>query len=205
MKQFLVPGFGLVVALSACSIANAQTGASRAAECPAALPGETTVLAPFTDHYEMRVEKPADFVWAHLKRLYVDGERSRQYGYEVTPLRDDIRAYLGGTLAVQPAATSRPSVTTRVSAVDDKVRLLSLEIELENPVPVYVIHQVRPVGKKASVYQTIIQTKWPVTAEKGTCLTAEIVRERMKAEVSHHNQEVAEIMKREKAVIEARN
>ena len=44
---------------------------------PSAEPVET-VLAPFSDHHAMRVEKPADVVWAHIKRLYVDGERMRQ-------------------------------------------------------------------------------------------------------------------------------
>jgi hypothetical protein len=76
-------------------------------------------------------------------------------------------------------------------------------IVLENPVPAYVIHQVTPDGPDASIYQTIIQTQWPVKKPDSGELTPEYIREKMQADVAFHNSEVAEIMKREKAVIEA--
>jgi hypothetical protein len=74
---------------------------------------------------------------------------------------------------------------------------------LENPVPVYVIHDVRPDGPNASIYQTVVQTQWAVRKPEGGALTADYVRAKMKADVAFHNGEVAAIMKREKAVIEA--
>lgn len=78
-----------------------------------------------------------------------------------------------------------------------------MQIELENPVPVYVVHQVRPDGPNASIYQNIIQTKWPVKKPDGGTLTPDYVRQKMKADVAAHNAEVAAIMEREKVIIEA--
>ena len=168
----------------------------------AATPAET-ILAPFSDHYAMRVEKPADVVWAHLKRLYVDGERMRQQGFSVSQVTDDPTAWLGAVRGVLPSNTNRPEVTIMVSGIDEKARLLTLMIVLENPVPAYVIHQVAPDGPDAAIYQTIIQTQWPVKKPDSGELTPEYIREKMQADVAFHNSEVAEIMKREKAVIEA--
>lgn len=173
-----------------------------AEDAPSPAPAET-VLAPFSDHYTMRVEKPADVVWAHLKRLYVDGERMRQQGFSVSQVTDDPTAWLGAVRGVLASNTSRPQVTIMVSGVDEKARLLTLMIVLENPVPAYVIHQVTPDGPDASIYQTIIQTQWPVKKPDSGELTPEYIREKMQADVAFHNSEVAEIMKREKAVIEA--
>lgn len=165
--------------------------------------GSSQTLVPFTDHYQLAVAKPASVVWAHLKHLYIDGERARQQGYTVIPLADDPSAYLGGTMARQPTQPNRPFVKTRVSTVDEKAMLLTLVIDLENPAPVYVIHQVRPDGAGASVYQTIIQTLWPITAKPGETLTAASVGDRMRPIIANHQREVAEILTREKSVIEA--
>jgi len=162
-----------------------------------------TLLAPFSDHYAMRVEKPADVVWAHIKQLYVDGERMRQQGFVVTRLNEEPIAWLGATRGVHPDNTDRPEVTVMVSGIDEEARLLTLMIVLENPVPAYVTHQVRPDGPDASIYQTIIHTRWPVTKPDDGELTAAYIREKMEADVAHHNSEVAAIMQREKAIIEA--
>ncbi|USI76615.1 MULTISPECIES: hypothetical protein [unclassified Sphingopyxis] len=174
----------------------------KAAAAPVAHDIET-VLAPFADHYEMRVEKSADVVWQHLKRLYVDGERLRQQGFAVSPVTDDPTVWLGAVRGVREGDTSRPKVTIMVSGIDEEARLLTLMIVLENPVPAYVFHQVRPDGADASIYQTIIQTRWPVKKPEGGELTPEYIRQKMQADVAFHNQEVAEIMQREKAIIEA--
>jgi hypothetical protein len=169
---------------------------------PAANSPTAPLLAPFTDHYTMRVERPARDVWAHLKTLYVAGERSRQQGYQVSPLTTDPAAWLGGTVAVAPTKSDRPKVTIRVSALDEEAMVMTLFIELENPVPVYVVHQVRPDGDKAAIYQTIIQTQWPVIAKPGETLTPASVKTIMGAVVEQHNQQVAEIMQKEKAIME---
>ncbi len=174
----------------------------KAAAAPVAQDTET-VLAPFADHYEMRVGKPADVVWKHLKRLYVDGERMRQQGFAVSQVSDDPAAWLGAVRGVREDNTSRPKVTIMVSGIDEEARLLTLMIVLENPVPAYVTHQVRPDGPDASIYQTIIQTRWPVKKPEGGEFTADYIRQKMQADVAFHNQEVAEIMQREKAIIEA--
>jgi hypothetical protein len=42
-----------------------------------------------------------------------------------------------------------------------------------------------------------------VRKPEGSALTADYIREKMKADVAFHNGEVAAIMKREKAIIEA--
>ncbi|BBE32412.1 hypothetical protein [Sphingosinicella microcystinivorans] len=162
-----------------------------------------TILAPFSDHYEMRIEKPADVVWRHIKRLYVDGERMRQQGFAVSSVTNDPTAWLGAVRGVQDANTSRPNVTIMVSGIDEEARLLTLMIVLENPAPAYVIHQVRPDGAHASIYQTIIQTRWPVRKPEDGDLTPNYIRQKMQADVAFHNREVAAIMQREKAVIEA--
>jgi hypothetical protein len=162
-----------------------------------------TVLAPFSDHYTIRVNKPADVVWAHIKGLYVNGERMRQQGFSVSRVTDDPAAWLGAVRGIRAANTERPEVTIMVSGIDEEARLLTLMIVLENPAPAYVIHQILPDGPDAAIYQTIIQTRWPVKKPEGGELTAEYIREKMRADVAFHNSEVAEIMKREKVVIEA--
>ncbi len=161
------------------------------------------ILVPFTDHYQLDLAKPASVVWAHLKQLYVEGERARQQGYTVTPLTGDASAYLGGTMARKPSEPNRPFVKVRVSAMDEKAMLLTLVIDLENPAPVYVSHQVRPTGANTSVYQTIVQTMWPVSGKPGETLTARSVGDQMRPIVAHHQGEIAQILTREKAVIEA--
>lgn len=161
------------------------------------------LLVPFTDHYQMTIAKPANIVWAHIKRLYVDGERARQQGYTVTPLTDDPTAYLGGTMARKPSEPNRPFVKIRVGAIDEQAMLLTLVIDLENPTPVYATHQVRPDGANGSIYQTIVQTMMPVAAKPGEVLTAAMVADRMRPLVQGHQKEVAAILQREKVVIEA--
>jgi len=168
----------------------------------AAEPAATALLVPFSDRYAMRVELPARKVWEHVKALYVSGERSRQQGYQVTPLTNDPIAWLGGTVAVAPEKTERPRVTIRVSAIDEQEMFLSLQIELENPVPVYVVHQVRPDGDHAAIYQTIILTQWPIPVEPGKTPTLATVAETAAMIVKHHNEQVAAIMQREKAIME---
>ncbi|WP_430446779.1 hypothetical protein [Sphingorhabdus contaminans] len=195
MGLFLIPVTTLATALPALA-------EDKAAAAPAVQITDT-VLAPFADHYEMRVEKSADVVWQHLKKLYVDGERMRQQGFIVSSVVDDPTAWLGAVRGVREDNTSRPKVTIMVSGIDDEARLLTLMIVLENPVPAYVIHQVRPDGAHASIYQTIIQTRWPVKKPSNGELTPDYIREKMQADVAFHNQEVVEIMQREKAVIEA--
>jgi hypothetical protein len=160
------------------------------------------LLVPFSDHYTMRVERPARDVWSHLKMLYVAGERSRQQGYQVSPLTTDPKAWLGGTVAVAPTKSSRPKVTIRVSALDEDAMLMTLFIELENPVPIYVVHQVRADGDKAAIYETIIQTQWPVAVKPGEMPTPDSVKTAMTAVVKQHNAEVAAIMQKEKAIME---
>ncbi|GAO80950.1 hypothetical protein [Sphingopyxis sp. C-1] len=199
----------LCIALAACAGILATPGHARGARgveaAPEAPAAPEVLLAPFTDHYEMRVEKPVEVVWEHIKRLYVEGERMRQQGFEVSEVVGDPTAWLGGVRGVREGDTTRPQVTILVSAVDDKAHLLSVMIGLENPVPVYVVHQVRPDGAEASIYQTVIQTKWPVRKPEGGELDAAYVAEKMAADIAFHNSEVAEIMQREKAIIEALN
>lgn len=201
--SFLVATLATFLATGLGGCASSGIAETYTSETTSLVAAEETVLAPFTDHYSIRIEKPADVVWEHLKRLYVEGGRQREQGFVVTPLDGDLTAYLGGTRGVHPENTERPEVTIRVSALDEEARLLTLQIELENPVPVYVVHQVRPDGDKASLYQNIIMTKWPVTAPAGQKLTPEFVREQMLAAVAFHNSEVDTIMRREKDIIEA--
>jgi hypothetical protein len=184
------------------ALAIAAPLATPALAQPAANGQTAPLLVPFTDHYTMRVERPARDVWAHLKTLYVAGERSRQQGYQVSSLTTDPAAWLGGTVAVAPTKSDRPKVTIRVSALDEEAMVMTLFIELENPVPVYVVHQVRPDGDKAAIYQTIIQTQWPITAKPGETQTRDSVKAAMTAVVKQHNEEVAAIMQKEKAIME---
>lgn len=187
----------ILLTASTPSLADDAPSAANASE-----PVET-VLAPFSDHYTIRVNKPADVVWAHIKGLYVNGERMRQQGFSVSRVTDDPAAWLGAVRGIRAANTERPEVTIMVSGIDEEARLLTLMIVLENPAPAYVIHQILPDGPDAAIYQTIIQTRWPVKKPEGGELTAEYIREKMRADVAFHNSEVAEIMKREKVVIEA--
>jgi hypothetical protein len=190
----------LVAALLAAGLPAWASGLHAGETAPAA--ASDILLAPFSDHYSIRIEKPADVVWRHIKQLYVDGERMRQQGFAVSPVTDPA-AWLGGVRGVRGSNAKRPEVTILVSGIDETERLLSLMIVLENPVPAYVTHQVRPDGPNASIYQTVVLTQWPVKKPDGGALTADHVRAKMKADVAFHNGEVAAIMKREKAVIEA--
>ncbi len=190
---------GVAALVAAGALAGETGGLAAEVKAPQA---SDMILAPFSDHYSIRVEKPADVVWKHIKRLYVDGERMRQQGFAVSPVADPT-AWLGGVRGVHPSNTARPEVTILVSGVDEKERLLTLMISLENPVPVFATHRVRPDGPNAAIYETIVQTRWPVKKPEGGALTPDYVRQKMKADVAFHNSEVAAIMTREKAVIEA--
>lgn len=192
----------LVAALVAAGLPAGNAGLRAAEAAPAEMPTQDRILAPFADHYSIRIEKPADVVWRHIKRLYVEGERMRQQGFAVSPVADPA-AWLGGVRGVRSSDDKRPEVTILVSGIDEAERLLTLMIVLENPVPAHVTHQVRPDGPNASIYQTVVLTQWPVKVPAGGALTADQIREKMKADVAFHNAEVAAILAREKAVIEA--
>jgi hypothetical protein len=196
---------GMTGGLAAAMLALAGFPLAAEDTPPAAAPQTQAevILAPFADHYEIRIEKPADFVWDHIKRLYVDGERMRQQGFAVTPVTDQVAAWLGAVRGVHDSNASRPEVTIMVAGIDEEARLLSLMIVLENPVPVYVTHRITPDGPDAAIYQTVMLTSWPVRKPENGALTAEYVREKMRADVAFHNSEVAAIMQREKAAIEA--
>ncbi|MEM7730630.1 MAG: hypothetical protein AAF311_15415 [Pseudomonadota bacterium] len=191
--------------LSACgSQVPTDTPAGAEADMPVVAEAPTPLLAPFTDFYEIEIDAPADVTWTRLKELYVRGDRSVEYGFDVRPL-DDMTAYLGGIIASNPDNADRPTVTTKVSALDESARLMTLQIELENPVPVYAIHQVRPLDQDRSSYQTIIMTQWPVAAPDTGSYTADYIRETMTRAVESHKEEVAAIMAGTKADIEARH
>jgi hypothetical protein len=203
METAMMRRMGSALAAAMLAWASPPLAAADAPQEGAAPAQADVILAPFSDHYEIRIEKPADFVWEHIKRLYVDGERMRQQGFAVTRVTDQIAAWLGAVRGVHENNPGRPEVTIMVAGLDDQVKLLSLMIVLENPVPVYVTHRVLPDGPDAAIYQTVMLTSWPVKKPENGALTADFVREKMQADVAFHNSEVAAILQREKAVIEA--
>ena len=169
------------------------------------------VFAHFTDHYTIEVDAPPETVWAHVKHLYVDGERSLQQGAaEVLPITDDISAYLGGLRVIRRSEGGVISESrTTFSAIDDKTMFLSMHMSgtpsggasPQKAGGIYMTHDVRPAGRK-SEWQVIIHTLLEVQFEAGEQPSAELVRKKMAELFTRHNRQVGEILEKQKDAIE---
>lgn len=169
------------------------------------------VKAVFSDTYTIRVDAPPEAIWAHIKHLYVDGERRRQAGMEVAPITDDPTAWMGGQRAYVRSESGEimNESRTRFSIIDDEDMFLAMHISGEftgdasaTTGGIYVTHDVRPVGDHGE-WQVIMHTYLDVEIEEDETVSRGLVHDKMSAYLAQHRSEVAEILEAEKALIEA--
>ena len=147
------------------------------------------VQALLTDSFVVQIDHPPEVVWAHLKRLYVKGDRYRQRGLEVSPITNDPTAFLGGLHAVSKpdAAEGEIELRVRFSIIDDENKFMAMHMDGLLPRGIYISHDVSPVGE-GSRYQVIIHAFMEVENNDNKPPTAESVREWMTARLAGHNQ-----------------
>ena len=163
---------------------------------PALADDAQPVLSLMTDSHVVHVDQPPEVVWAHIKRMYHQGDRYRARGLELTPVTDDPSAYLGGYRGKAPAGSDAPNLEVHFSAVDDENMFLAMYMDGLLPKGIYISHDVDPAGD-GSRYQVIIQGFMPVELPDGQPLTAEAVHQWMTARVADHNQGLQEIVNEE--------
>ena len=162
-------------------------------------------VAPLmTDDHSVYIDRPADQVWAHIKRLYVDGDRYAGYGNEIVDIGDDPSAFLGGYLAIEtPEDGERlERGVFRFSDLDEEKRFLAMSVvtpdtSVRNLV---VMHRVEEAGDGAE-YSVIIQANL-ILDDSGSALTQAEVAAEMKARTDAHHEGLQEIMNAVKAEIE---
>ncbi len=159
-----------------------------------------------TDDHSVYIDRPADEVWAEIKRLYVDGDRYAGYGNEIVDIGDDPLAFRGGYKAIETTAEGErlERGVFRFSDIDDEKRFLAMSIVTPDPTArnLVVIHYVTEAGDGAE-YSVIIQANMVMASETGDPMTQAEVAAAMGARTEAHNKGLREIMKAVKAEIEA--
>lgn len=183
-------------------------GAMSCAETPSATTSDEPIVqsvpALMTDDHQLYIDKPADLVWAEIKRRYVDGDRYAEYGNDIIQLTDDPKAFMGGYKAIAETEDGEKITNGvfRFSDIDDENMFLAMSIDTPDVKNIVVSHHIRPSGDGA-VYHGIIHAFFPVTGSDGAAPTVAESAEQMDALLTDHHGGLVEIMETVKTEIEA--
>ena len=186
-------GLGLAMVTACVSAADAP---------PSASDEVLSVSALMTDDHEVYIDRPADEVWAEIKRLYVEGDRYVSYGHQVVPLENDPKAFLGGYRAEPAPGQDGRAGVFRFSDIDDEKRFLAMSIDADGIENITVSHWVLPAGDGAR-YSVIINAFFPVEGTTDALPSQDKVRQKMTALLDDHHEGLSGIMDTVKAEIEA--
>lgn len=156
-RQWRAGVFGLVVAL-----ALAQLGVARADEGEA--PAEAAVPLHFVDNFTQIFDVPPDFLWAELKRMYIEGNKYRDLGFAMEMIAPTSRSPLGGTVATRWEGAELDRREANFIRIDDKERFLALRAAYNNGIVALVSYDVRPSGDSGSLMQLIVHARQPLSA-----------------------------------------
>ena len=170
------------------------------------LEGAQTVAPLMVDDHSVYIDRPADRVWAEIRRLYVDGDRYAGYGNEIVDIGHDLTAYRGGYRAIETTADGEriDRGVFRFSDIDEAKRFVAMSVETPDPTVrnLTVIHHVTEMGAGAN-YTVIISANLLLGGGGVAPATVEEVASEMKERTDAHNLGLRQIMNTVKSEIEA--
>ena len=149
--------FGLVAALALVtpSVALADEGEAAAA---------SAVPLHFVDNFTQTFAVPPDFLWAELKRMYIEGNKYRDLGFAMEMIAPSPHSPFGGTIATRMEGAELDRREANFIRIDDKERFLALRAAYNNGIVALVSYDVRPSGESGSLMQLIVHARQPLSA-----------------------------------------
>jgi hypothetical protein len=171
-----------VAALSLAPLPFACLAAKdRATPQAAALP---PVPIHFVDNFTQTFSVPPAFLWAELKRMYLDGSKYRELGFAIDLLQPTPEAPLGGTIASRSEGEVVDRRTALFTTIDETNRFLALRVVYSTGIAAYVSYDVRE-APGGSLVQLIVHAQQPMPAASATP-DAEAVRREAEALTTFH-------------------
>jgi hypothetical protein len=168
---------------------------------------DTAAAAPlqihFVNNFSQTFAVPLEFLWAELKRMYVDGNKYRDLGFTVEMIAPVPEAPLGGTVVVQHRGSGEADrITALFSAIDDASRFLALRATYSTGATVHASYAVRPAPSGSQVQLVVHALQpWEGADSHPTADDARRAAERLTA---FHYGQLAETWAAEARRVEAR-
>ncbi len=157
-----------------------------AAEDSAAPQGAAKAPVPvhFVDNFTQTFAVPPGFLWAEMKRMYLDGSKYRDLGFAIEVLPPTAEAPLGGTIASRREGEVVDRVKALFTAIDETNRFLALRVLYNTGITAYVSYDVRETSG-GSQMQLIVHAQQPMP-ETRALPDAETVRREAEAQTEFH-------------------
>lgn len=174
---------GAAALLFASHPLSARSGADEAAAPPPA-------QIHFVDNFTQTFAVPPEFLWAELKRMYIDGNKYRDLGFAIEVLPPTPEAPLGGTIVSQGEGKTIDRRTALFTAIDDTRRFLALRVVYSTGIAAEVSYDVRE-APGGSLVQLIVHAQQPMPATATPPDAAAVRREAEALTTFHYDQLVA--------------
>ncbi|MCO5792578.1 MAG: hypothetical protein HEQ21_07145 [Blastomonas sp.] len=171
---------GAAALLLASHPLSARSGAD---ETPAPRP----VQIHFVDNFTQTFAVPPEFLWAELKRMYIDGNKYRDLGFAIEVLPPTPEAPLGGTIVSQGDGKTIDRRTALFTAIDDTRRFLALRVIYSTGIAAEVSYDVRE-APGGSLVQLIVHAQQPMPATATPHDAAAVRREAGALTTFHYDQ-----------------
>jgi hypothetical protein len=152
-------------------LANLGIVLSLVALWPAAnVSGQSTLVATrptpvrFVDNFTQQFAVPPDFLWAELKRMYLEGNKYRALGFNFEKVLPTLDAPLGGTEVWRDDNGIVDRRTAYFTAIDDSRRFLALRVIYSEGLSAQVSYEVRPAPGGGSLVQLIVHAQQAMPA-----------------------------------------
>lgn len=162
---------------------------------------EAPLQLHFVDNFTQTFAVPPEFLWAELKRMYVNGNKYRDLGFVVEMISPTPEAPLGGTTVSRNADGVVDRRTALFTIIDDDDRFLALRVVYTTGVAAQVSYDVRE-APGGSLVQLIVHAQQTMDGTKTVPMAEEVRREAERLTVFHYA-ELAEMWAAEARRIEA--
>lgn len=188
-----VVALALVPLPYSCLAAKDSAAAQAAAHAP--------VPIHFVDNFTQTFAVPPAFLWAELKRMYLDGSKYRELGFAIELLAPTPEAPLGGTIASRREGQDVDRRTAQFTTIDETNRFLALRVVYSTGITAYVSYDVRE-APGGSLVQLIVHAQQPMP-ETAALPDAEAVRREAEALTSFHYDQLVTMWAAEAQRVEA--
>lgn len=141
----------------------------------------------FVDNFTQTFAVPPEFLWAELKRMYIDGNKYRDLGFAVELLPPTPEAPLGGTIVSQGHGDTIDRRTALFTTIDDTRRFLALRVVYSTGIAAEVSYDVRE-APGGSLVQLIVHAQQPMPATATPPDAAAVRREAEGLTTFHYDQ-----------------
>jgi hypothetical protein len=141
----------------------------------------------FVDNFTQTFAVPPEFLWAELKRMYIDGNKYRDLGFAIEVLPPTPKAPLGGTIVSQADGDTIDRRTALFTAIDEASRFLALRVVYSTGIAAEVSYDVRE-APGGSLVQLIVHAQQPMPATATHADAAAVRREAEALTTFHYGQ-----------------